>query len=176
VRVATGVDLANDRAVAEFYATLPELWASIHCAGGFAMAPVTDTRLADAQAMWAINTTTAFLCSREAARALRGRGGRIVNVVSRQALDPRAGAGATAYTMSKAAVAALTAALAAELGREGVLVNAVAPGILDTPANRAAMPTADTSAWTSLDAAAASIVFLASPDNRATNGALLPLY
>jgi NAD(P)-dependent dehydrogenase (short-subunit alcohol dehydrogenase family) len=82
----------------------------------------------------------------------------------------------TAYTASKAAVAAYTQALAQEVAGEGVLVNAVAPSIIDTPANRAAMPTADVSAWPKVDEIAATIVFLASPDNGVTRGAVVPVY
>ena len=82
----------------------------------------------------------------------------------------------TAYTASKSAVAALTQSLAQELTDEQIWVNAVAPSILDTPANRAAMPDADHSRWVSLADAADVIAFLASPDNRATRGAVIPVY
>jgi len=59
----------------------------------------------------------------------RGGGGRVVNVASRQGLEPRTGAGMTAYAASKAAVAALTEALAQEVAGNGILVNAVAPSL-----------------------------------------------
>src|SRR5262249_32753859 len=74
-------------------------------------------------------------------------GGRIVNGAARPALEWRSGAGMAAYAASKAAVAALTVALAEEVAKDGVLVNAVAPSILDTPANRNAMPKADHAVW-----------------------------
>jgi NAD(P)-dependent dehydrogenase (short-subunit alcohol dehydrogenase family) len=82
----------------------------------------------------------------------------------------------TAYTASKSAVAALTQALAQELTDEQIWVNAVAPSILDTPANRAAMPEAEHSRWVSPADLAEIITFLASPDNRATRGAVIPVY
>jgi NAD(P)-dependent dehydrogenase (short-subunit alcohol dehydrogenase family) len=82
----------------------------------------------------------------------------------------------TAYTASKSAVAALTQALAQELTDEQIWVNAVAPSILDTPANRAAMPEADHSRWVSPTDLAEVITFLASPDNRAMRGAVIPVY
>jgi NAD(P)-dependent dehydrogenase (short-subunit alcohol dehydrogenase family) len=82
----------------------------------------------------------------------------------------------TAYTASKSAVAALTQALAQELTDEQIWVNAVAPSILDTPANRAAMPGADYSRWVSPTDLASFITFLASPDNRVTRGAVIPVY
>ena len=65
--------------------------------------------------------------------ARTGEGGRIVNVAARPALEWRSGAGMAAYTASKAAVAALTVALAEEVAKDGILVNAVAPSIMDTP-------------------------------------------
>ncbi len=82
----------------------------------------------------------------------------------------------SAYAASKAAVAAITVALAEELKGNGILVNAIAPSTLDTPANRAAMPKADFAKWVSLDAAAEAIVYLASPENTAISGALVPIY
>ena len=108
--------------------------------------------------------------------ARRGAGGRIVNVAARQALEPRAGAGMTAYTVSKAAVAALSQALAQEVVGDGILVNAVAPSIMDTPQNRKAMPKANYDAWPKVEEVAATILFLASPENRVTRGAVVSTY
>ena len=81
-----------------------------------------------------------------------------------------------AYTASKAAVAALTVALSEEVAKEGILVNAVAPSIMDTPANRAAMPNANHVAWPKVEEVAATILFLASPENKVTRGAIVPVY
>ena len=82
----------------------------------------------------------------------------------------------TAYTASKAAVAALSAALAQEVAAEGILVNAIAPSIMDTPINRKDMPKADFSLWPKVEEVAATILFLASPENRVTRGAVVPVY
>ena len=87
-----------------------------------------------------------------------------------------AGAGMAAYAASKASVAALTQALSEELAGEEIWVNAIAPSILDTPANRAAMPNADYDRWVATGAAAELIAFLASPENRVTRGAVIPVY
>lgn len=172
------LDLGDEVAVASFYRELPIPWASIHCAGGFAMAGIAETSAADLEAQWRLNAATCFLCCREAIRRFRqgGQGGRLVNVAARPSLEPRLGAGMIAYTMAKSAVAALTQALAEEVAAEEIWVNAVAPSILDTPANRAAMPDADPSVWASLAAVAETIVFLASPQNLATRGGIVPVY
>ncbi|HMD62706.1 MAG TPA: SDR family NAD(P)-dependent oxidoreductase [Stellaceae bacterium] len=185
VHVVRDVDVADEGAVRGFYGALPPLWASIHLAGGFAMAPIEEISAADFIAQFNMNALSCFLCSAAAVAAFRARkaaggggalGGRIVNVSARPAIEPRLGAGMTAYTASKSAVAALTQALGQELTDEQIWVNAVAPSILDTPANRSAMPEADHSRWVSPADLAAIIAFLASPDNRATRGAVIPVY
>jgi NAD(P)-dependent dehydrogenase (short-subunit alcohol dehydrogenase family) len=178
VRLAQVENLAEEDDVARFYAGVPELWASIHLAGGFTMGKVVDSRKTDLMHLLETNLVTAYLCCAAAAKVMTssGRGGRIVNVAARAALEWRAGAGMAAYTASKAGVAALTAALAEEVAGLGILVNAVAPSIMDTPANRASMPKADYSAWPKVEEVAATILFLASPANKVTRGAIVPVY
>ena len=80
-----------------------------------------------------------------------------------------------AYTVSKAAVIRLTESMAAELKDEGINVNCVMPGTIDTPANREAMPNADYSRWTKPEAIADVILFLASAGARTLNGASIPV-
>jgi NAD(P)-dependent dehydrogenase (short-subunit alcohol dehydrogenase family) len=125
-----------------------------------------------------LNLVTCFLCCRAAVRAMtRGNaGGRIVNVAARPALEWRTGAGMTAYTATKAAVAALTVSLAQEVANDRILVNAVAPSIIDTPANRRSMPNADHSTWPKPAQIAQTIAFLASPQNQVTRGGIVPVY
>ncbi len=170
--------LADEAAVAKLFDAVPSLWASIHLVGGYAWGPVAETDKATLMQQIETNLVTCFLCCRAAVRAIaRAKaGGRIVNVASRPALEWRSGAGSAAYTASKAAVAALTTALAEEVAKDGILVNAVAPSIMDTPANRKAMPKADFAAWPKVDEVAQTILFLASPDNRVTRGAVTPVY
>jgi len=176
VKLKPMTDLADEADVARLYGGVDELWASIHLVGGFAMAPVAQTTKADLMKQVEINLVTSFLCSRAAVTAMAGRGGRIVNVAARPALEPRLGAGMAAYAASKAAVVAFTIALAEEVAALGILVNAVAPSIMDTPANRAAMPKADHAAWPKVEEVAATILFLASPQNAVTRGAIAPVY
>ena len=176
VRLLAVSDLADEAAVAKVYAGVTP-WASIHIAGGFAMGKVANTDKAALMAQLDGNLVSCFLCCRAAVNAmLKGDGGRIVNVAARPALEWRSGAGMTAYTIAKTGVAALTIALAEEVAKDGILVNAVAPSIMDTPANRKAMPKADRALWPKVEEVAATIVFLASPDNRVTRGAIVPVY
>ena len=178
VKLVADIELTHEPTVTRLYDGVPRLWASIQIAGGFAMAPVGETTKSDLMQQIEMNFVTAFLCCRASIGAMTrtGAGGRIVNVASRPALEWRAGAGMAAYTASKAAVAAMTVAFAEEVVKEGILVNAIAPSTLDTPANRQAMPKADHAAWPKVEEVAATILFLASSDNRVTRGAVVPVY
>jgi len=170
-------DLADEPQVAKVYADVKP-WASIHIAGGFAAGKVVETDKKMLMAQIDSNLTSCFLCCHAAAKAMLtgGQGGRIVNVTARPALEWRSGAGMSAYTVAKAGVAALTVALAEEVAKDGILVNAVAPSIMDTPANRLAMPKTNFDSWPKVEDVAATILFLASPDNRVTRGAIVPVY
>ncbi|MGI8524824.1 MAG: SDR family NAD(P)-dependent oxidoreductase [Pseudolabrys sp.] len=176
VKLIAVKDLADEADVAKLYDNVSGLWASIHIAGGFAIASVAATDKAALQSQIDTNFVSCFLCCRAAIKAMGNNSGRIVNVAARPALEWRSGAGMAAYTASKAAVAAMTVALAEEVAKDGILVNAVAPSIMDTPANRKAMPKADFAKWPKVEEVAASIVFLASPANRVTRGAIVPVY
>ena len=171
-------ELSAEADVTRLYDDIPRLWASIHLAGGFAAAPLARTSAADFAAQIDTNLTSCFMCCRAAVRAMTnaGQGGRIVNVAARPALEWRSGVGMAAYTAAKAGVAALTAALAEEVAKDGILVNAVAPSIMDTPANRKAMPKADFDAWPKVEEVAATVAFLAAPDNRVSRGGIVPVY
>jgi NAD(P)-dependent dehydrogenase (short-subunit alcohol dehydrogenase family) len=175
VLLTANVNLTGEGAVSAFFAGLPPLWASVHLAGGFQAKPITETSRADLDRQWELNLVTAFLCCREAVKAMRASGGgRIVNVAARVVEAPVGGS--IAYSVSKAGVAALTRSLAIEVRGDGILVNAVLPSIIDTPANRAAMPSADTGKWPKAEELATAILWLASPENRLTSGALVPVY
>ena len=175
VLVTGGVDLTSEAAVVAYYTALPALAASIHLAGGFKAKPIAETARDDLMQQLELNLVTTFLCCREAIKAMRkGGGGRIVNVAARVIEAPVAGM--SAYTAAKAGVAALTRSLSEEVRKEGILVNAVLPSIIDTPANRAAMPGADVARWPKPEELAQAILWLASPDNLLTSGALVPVY
>jgi NAD(P)-dependent dehydrogenase (short-subunit alcohol dehydrogenase family) len=186
IRLTIAGNLAEEAAVTRLYQGIAPLWGSIHIAGGFTMAPMRDTTAELLRQQLDMNFVSCALCCRAAVNAMSSNmssntaagssGGRIVNVTARPGLEWRSGAGMVAYTASKAAVAALTAALAEEVAKDGILVNAVAPSIMDTAANRAAMPKADYALWPKVEEVAATIVFLVSPENRVTRGAIVPVY
>jgi NAD(P)-dependent dehydrogenase (short-subunit alcohol dehydrogenase family) len=168
-------DLTNEADVARLYEGVTDLWASIHIAGGFAMGSVAETDKAGMMHMLNMNFVSCYLCCRAAVRGFGAGGGRIVNIAARPGVEPRLGAGMAPYAASKAAVAAFTRSLAAEVAGRGILVNAVAPSIIDTQANREAMPKADHAAWPKPEEIAATIVFLASAENRVTTGGVVPV-
>ena len=150
----------------------------MHIAGGFAFAPVAEADAGLFERQMRMNAVTCYACCRAAIAAMRatGSGGRIVNIAAKPALHPHEGASMAAYTASKAAVVGLTGALAEEVKPDGIWVNAVVPSIMDTPANRAAMPDADHGQWPGVDQVARTVCWLASPLNTATRGGLVPVY
>ncbi len=128
-------------------------------------------------AMFGMNLDTAQHTLRAVLPGMAKRGtGSVVLIGSRAVERPWEGAGAAAYTASKAALVALVRATAAELLDARVRVNAVLPSTIDTPANRSAMPDADHSKWVALDSLAKVIAFLLSDESEAVSGAALPVY
>jgi NAD(P)-dependent dehydrogenase (short-subunit alcohol dehydrogenase family) len=175
----TGVDLADEQAmlalgreVVERHGRCDHL---VCCAGGWAGGtPLAETSLEAWQNQLTQNATTAFLAARAFLPAMLGAGrGSIVLVGSRTALEPAAGQ--VPYGVSKAAVVALTKALAAEVRDRGVTVDCVLPSVIDTPANRAAFPNADPARWVSPASLAATILWLSS-ETRDVSGAIVPVY
>ncbi len=173
VHLVEGVDMLDEAQVTAFYGQVGRVYASIHLVGGFRMAPLAETSVADFEKMFRLNAVTALLCSKAAVARMEG-GGRIVNVAARPALTPSSGM--LAYAVSKAAVVSLTTSLAEELKPRGIWVNAVAPSIMDTPDNRKAMPKADHAKWPKVEEVARAINYLASPANALTTGLVMPVY
>jgi NAD(P)-dependent dehydrogenase (short-subunit alcohol dehydrogenase family) len=147
--------------------------ALINIAGGFAFETVSEGDPQTWQRMYALNVLTALNASRSAIPHLAtSAAGRIINIGAMGALQ--AGTGMGAYAASKSGVHRLTEALAAEW-KGKITVNAVLPSIIDTPANRASMPTADFSKWVTAQELAEVILFLASNAASGITGALLPV-
>ena len=125
--------------------------------------------------MLALNLRSGYVLSRAAAKAMLKQGkGAMVNIAAKAALDH--GAGASAYSASKAAALALMDSLAADLKGSGVRVNSILPSIIDTEANRKAMPDADFTKWPKPGDIARVILFLCSDDAKVIHGAAIPVY
>jgi NAD(P)-dependent dehydrogenase (short-subunit alcohol dehydrogenase family) len=125
--------------------------------------------------MLALNLRSGYLLSRAAAKAMLKQGsGAVVNVASKAALDHEAGA--AAYAASKAAAVAMMDCLAADLRGSGVRVNSILPDIIDTEANRKAMPGADFAKWPKPEDIARVILFLCSDEAKVIHGAAIPVH
>lgn len=135
--------------------------------------PLEATPLSEWDTMLRVNLASVHATCRAALPHLLKEGGSVVTVGSRTA--ETAGGGAAAYTASKAAVLALTRALAIENAERGVRVNAISPSIIDTEANRHAMPKADRSRWTAPEDIAKVVAYLLSPASAAVTGAIIPV-
>lgn len=179
--IQTGIDLADEDSSHDFYKRAVRqhgaLWGSVHAAGGFAMSKIKNTSKADFIRQINLNLVTCFnSCKNAISLMKKNSGGRIVNIASRPGLNPEQGDGMTPYTVSKAGVAALTQSLAAEVISSDILINAVAPSVIDTPQNREAMPAANFSKWPKPKEIANQILYLISEKNSLTSGAVIPVY
>ncbi len=127
------------------------------------------------ETMLALNLRSGYVLSRAVVPLmLRQKGGSIVNVASKAAFDHAAGA--AAYAASKAGALAMMDSLAEDLRGTGVRVNSILPSIIDTEANRSAMPKTDFAKWPKPEDIAKVILFLCSNDARVIHGASLPVY
>ena len=150
--------------------------ALVHLVGGWAGgASVAETDDAMLEAMLDVNVRSAFHMARAVVPHMRARGsGRILAIGSRAAVE--ASPMMAAYSAAKAALVALIRALAAENRDRGIAANVILPGTLDTPANRAADPSADFTAWVQPDQVASLLVYLASDTASQVTGAAIPVY
>ena len=141
-------------------------------AGGFGTGPADDIGKIDA--LWQQNVATVVVPAAACLVPMRARGyGRIVSVAAGSAL--KAGRNAAGYAMAKGAVVRWTEALAAETKDQGITANAILPGTIDHPVNRANMPKADPKTWVQPGEAAALILFLTSTEASGITGAAIPI-
>jgi NAD(P)-dependent dehydrogenase (short-subunit alcohol dehydrogenase family) len=147
-----------------------------HTVGGFAGGQsVADTDDATFQRMLDMNLTSAFHILRAVLPHMRKAGaGRIIGISSRAAESPGANVGA--YSASKAAFSSLMKTVALENKDAGITANVILPGTIDTPANRKAMPGADTTQWVQPASIASLIVWLAGDAGKEVTGAAIPVY
>ena len=150
--------------------------ALVHVTGGFAGGePVHKTDEATWDHMMNLNLKAAFLVTRAVLRPMIDAGyGRLVAVGARAGMAPIAGL--SAYNVSKAGLHMLIRTIAVEGKAHGITANAVMPSIIDTPANRKAMPKADFSKWVAPESIARQILWLCSEEASDVSGALLPVY
>jgi NAD(P)-dependent dehydrogenase (short-subunit alcohol dehydrogenase family) len=148
----------------------------VHTVGGFAGGQtVAETDDATFQRMFELNLNSAFHMLRAVIPHMCKAGaGRIIAIGSRAAESPGATVGA--YSASKAALVSLIRTVALENKDAGLMANVILPGTIDTPANRQAMPGADTSAWVQPASIASLIVWLAGDAGKDVTGAAIPVY
>jgi NAD(P)-dependent dehydrogenase (short-subunit alcohol dehydrogenase family) len=173
--VTNETDVAGAVAAAASAADRP-LRAVVNLVGGFSEdGRVHETPVSAFEAQFRLNLRSAYLVTAAALpHLIAAGGGSVVCVGSRAALRPFRGA--AGYITSKAAVLALVDALAVEYRDDLVRANGVLPSVIDTPANRAAMPGADYSRWVQPEQIADVIAFLCSDESAATSGAHIPVY
>jgi NAD(P)-dependent dehydrogenase (short-subunit alcohol dehydrogenase family) len=154
----------------------PSLRAVVNLVGGFAEhGRIHETPIETFEEQLRLNLRAAYLtCAAALPVLLEARGGAIVCVSSRAALMPFSGA--AGYAISKAAVLAFVDVLDTEYRADGIRANAILPSVIDTPANRSAMPDADFSRWVRPDEIGNVIAFLCSDESSAITGAHLPVY
>ena len=148
----------------------------VNLVGGFAMGGrVHETPIGDFERQFRLNLRPTYLVTAAALPHLLEHGrGSIVCVGTRAAVQPFSGA--AGYISSKAAVIAFAQAVAVEYKLTGIRCNAILPSVIDTPANRAAMPNADHDRWVKPAEIAGVIAFLLSEDSAPTSGAAIPVY
>jgi NAD(P)-dependent dehydrogenase (short-subunit alcohol dehydrogenase family) len=168
-------DVLDDDAVRGVFDTGPAPYAVVDTVGGFAgQRPLADLDLAELNGQIQLNLVSAALITKHALRVMQpAAAGRIVLTASRAGVVSK-GSG-FAYSVSKVGVLHLVTMAADEVRGSGVTVNCVVPSIIDTPANRAAVPDADHDAWPKIPDIARSYLFLASPQSGLVNGAAIPV-
>jgi NAD(P)-dependent dehydrogenase (short-subunit alcohol dehydrogenase family) len=169
-------EAAVSRLVDDLVARHGGLDAMVNTVGGWAGGAKTwDAGDDELERMLSVNLRSGWVLARAAARAMVPRGrGSIVNVASKAGVEPTPGA--AAYAASKAAALALIESLAADLRGTGVRANSVLPSVIDTEANRKAMPKADFAKWPKPEEIARVILFLCSDDAALVHGAAIPVY
>ena len=174
------VDVTDEAAVAKLIDGIVERHGRLDClvnaVGGYAGGVKLWEMEAKAfEQQLALNLRSGFVLAKAAARVMVKRGsGAIVNVSSKAAVEHAAGA--SAYAASKAAAVAMIDSLAADLKGTGVRANSIMPSIIDTPANRKAMPKADFAKWPKPEEIARVILFLCSDEAKLIQGAAVPVY
>lgn len=174
------LDAQDEQSVKSFFeavqASEGRVYGLVNLIGGFAMGdPVATLPLELFERQIDLNLKSAFLLTKYALQAMtEPEGGKIVLFASRAAVDK--GANSFPYSVSKLGVLRLVEAVAAENRDKNININAVLPSIIDTPANREAMPKARFENWPRPEQIANVVAFLISEEAELINGAAIPVY
>lgn len=167
---------AAETLAAEAIKRLGRIDVVVHLLGGFAGGTtVADSDNTTLDQMFDLNFRSLFHIARAVLPGMRSRhAGALLAIGSRTVLEPQPGLGL--YSASKAALVSIMQTVAKENIAFGITANVVLPGTMDTPANRRAMPNADTSKWVQPNQIAALLVHLASCQAKQLSGAVIPVY
>jgi NAD(P)-dependent dehydrogenase (short-subunit alcohol dehydrogenase family) len=165
-----------NRAVKEIIDYFGRIDVLVNTVGGYqAGSPLHETSIDTWESMISLNARTVFLTTRSVVPHMLRQGyGKIIHTAARTGL--KGAANASAYSAGKAAVIRLVESASAEVKDQGININCILPGTIDTPENREAMPDADTSRWVAPESLANVIKFLASDDSLDIHGAAIPVY
>jgi NAD(P)-dependent dehydrogenase (short-subunit alcohol dehydrogenase family) len=169
------LDILDEQQISAFFQSVGSCDVLVNTIGGYAAGdPVESLDLRVFESQLDLNLKSAFLLTKHAAKAMSSHGGKIIHVASRAAVET--GANSFAYSVSKSGVVRLVEAVAAETRGRKININCVLPSIIDTPANRNAMPDAAYNRWPKPEQIARVIAFLASEDAELISGAAIPVY
>jgi NAD(P)-dependent dehydrogenase (short-subunit alcohol dehydrogenase family) len=173
-------DLTNEASVEKVINEITQSYkidATLLLVGGFAIGNIKDTNGAALQKMFSLNFDTAYFVARPIFNHMMKQStGRIVFIGARPALNPADGKSTIAYALSKSLVFKLAELLNAEGASNNVVSQVIVPSIIDTPANRASMPTANFSDWVKPEAIAETIFYLCSEKGSAIRDTVVKLY
>ena len=170
------VDVLDEGSVCAALAAVPTPMAVVNVVGGYTPPQgVPDLDISVLRQQFELNLVSAAIVTKYAMPLLAAQGGgAVVHTSSRVAV--LSGEGSFSYSVTKLGVVRLVEAAAAEGKRDGVRVNCILPSIIDTPANRAALPEADHDQWPKPDQLAAVLSFLVCDDAALISGAAIPVY
>ena len=170
------VDALDETSVSAAFAQVPPAAAVVNLIGGYAPPQALSALdIAVLRQQLELNLVTAAIVTKHAMPMLAARGGgAIVHVSSRVAVEKWENG--FSYSVSKLGVVRLVEAAAVEGREDGVRVNCILPSIIDTPANRAALPNAMHHKWPKPSELAAVLAFLVSDDAVLISGAAIPVY
>ena len=158
--------------------TGPGIEAGILLAGGFSMGQLQETSLNDIEKMYNLNFVTAYNATRPLLRILekQGKGGQIILIGARPVFKPEAARQMVAYAFSKSLIFKLAEVINSEGKEHGITASVIVPSIIDTPANRKAMPDSDPASWVTPEEIAENLLHLMTPAGRKLRKTILKVY